>query len=260
MSYSQIKLEIQDNIALVTINRPEKANCWTEKMYQEFAAVQQELRDNDEIRAIILTGAGDKAFCAGIDLSLLAKVNSEFVRKNLHFLHQVHNGWENHPRPVIAAVNGACIGAGMEIALSCDFRLAADTATFLIPEVRFGLAPDMGGTQRLTRLVGPGQAKRLILTGKKIDAREALRIGLVEEVVPAADLIKEAFKTARQVAFNAPLAVTFAKKAINVAGESSMAAGLLYEEIASTYCCGTEDKKEALSSYFENRAPHFKER
>ncbi|HZK18543.1 MAG TPA: enoyl-CoA hydratase-related protein [Clostridia bacterium] len=257
MSYSEIKLSFREDFAVVTINRPEKANCFTEKMYEEYAAAQRELADNPQVRAIILTGAGDKAFCAGIDLSLLAKVNSEFVRKKIGILHQVHNGWENHPRPVIAAINGACIGAGMELALSCDIRIASDKAIFSIPEVRFGLAPDMGGTQRLARLVGPGQAKRLILTGKRIDAREALNIGLVEEVVPADTLMSESIKMANMIANNAPLALTYAKKAINLASESSLAAGLLYEEMASTYCCGTEDKNEAMSSFFEKRPPKY---
>jgi len=227
-------------------------------MYGEFAQVQKELNDNPGVRVIVLTGAGDKAFCAGIDLSLLAKVNSDFVRTKIGSLHQIHNGWETHPRPVIAAVNGACIGAGMELALSCDMRIAADTAVFSIPEVRFGLAPDMGGTQRLARLVGPGQAKRLILTGKRIGAAEALNIGLVEEVVPAGALMDKTMEAANFIIANAPLAVMYAKKAINLAGESSLAAGLLYEEMASTYCCGTEDKNEAMASYFEKRPPQYK--
>lgn len=227
------------------------------RLYEEFASLQKELHEDKSIRAVVLTGAGDRSFCGGIDLSLLGMANSEFVGQSLTWLQQVNTGWETHSRPVIAAINGAAIGGGVELALACDIRVAADKAIFSIPEVRVGLAPDMGGTQRLTKVIGPSQAKRLVLTGMTIDAAEAARIGLVDIVAPADKVLEEALAIAKRIAANAPLAVKYAKKAINLATESSIAVGMLYEELASTFCCGTKDKSEALTSYLEKREPVY---
>lgn len=258
MEYKELILEKNDGIATVTINRKEKGNCWTMQLYQEFEQVQKELHDDDSIRVIVLTGAGNTAFCGGIDISLLGMGNPEFVGKLLPWLQSVNTGWETHSKPVIAAINGSSIGGGVELALACDIRVASDKARFALPEVRVGLSPDMGGTQRLTKIIGPSQAKRFALTGVSIDAAEAARIGLVDVVVPADQVMEEALKMARKITYNAPLAVKYAKKAINLATESSMAVGMLYEELASTFCFGTEDKNEALQSFIEKRPPVYK--
>lgn len=258
MSYQEILLDRQDGIAVVTINRAQKANCMDAELYREFEQVQQELHHDDSVKVIILTGAGDRAFCAGMDLSVLGKADGSFVQGSLGWFHEINNRWERHSRPVIAAVNGAAIGGGLELALACDLRVAADTAVVSIPEVRLGLAPDLGGSQRLTRLVGPSRAKLVILTGAHYSAAEALEIGMVDIVVPQAKLMEEALSLAAKIAGNAPLAVRFAKRAINLASEVSLTAGLMYEELSASFCLNSEDKNEAVASYLEKRKPNFK--
>jgi enoyl-CoA hydratase len=184
-------------------------------------------------------------------------VNSQFIIKNLSWLQSVYNRWEDFPVPVIAAIHGICYGSGTELILACDIRIAASNARIAIPEVRFGLSPDMGGTTRLPRLVGPGQAKRLILACEEVDAQEARAIGLVDVVVEPGQLMERAIKMANRIAGMPPVAVRMAKKGINLAVESSRMAGLYFEQAQSTYCCGTEDQKEAIKAFFEKRKPVF---
>lgn len=257
MNYKDFTLEIKDHIAIVTLNRPEKGNSWTMETYLEMEQLQMELHRNDEVRAIIFTGAGEKFFCAGADLSLLSQLNSHWISLELSHFQAINTRWDRHIKPVIMAINGITVGSGLELALSGDIRIASSQATFSINEVRLGLNPDMGGTQRLTRVVGPSQAKRLILTAETLDAQEAARIGLVDLVVPAEDLIPEALKMAGRIASMPPLAVRFAKKAINLAVDTPLEAGLMIEEISSTFCMGTEDKKEAVQSILDKRPPEF---
>jgi enoyl-CoA hydratase len=256
-SYVDFLVEKKGAIALVTLNRPEKGNSWTKETYLEMERIQYNLHMDDDVRVILFTGAGEKFFCAGADLSLLSSLNSHFISRELYRFQGVNTRWDRHIKPIIMVLNGITVGSGLELALSGDIRLAASSATFSINEVRLGLSPDMGGTQRLTRVVGASQAKRLILTAETINAQEALRIGLVDLVFPPEDLMAEALKMAERIANMPPLAVRFAKKAINLAMDTPLDVGLMYEEAASTYCMGTEDKKEAVASIIEKRQPEF---
>lgn len=257
MSEKTVLFEKQGPVALVTLNRPAALNCFNEEMWQEMEQVLGELEQDLSVRAVVLKAAGDK-FSAGIDLSLLGSLDSDFIWRNLPCMQQLNNRWENLMQPVIAAVQGICFGAGTELVLACDIRLASTRAVFGIQEVQFGLSPDMGGSQRLTRVVGASQAKRLILTCDTIDAREALRIGLVDLVYEPEELLPAALAMAEKIASRPPLAVRFAKKAINVAQESSLYAGLLFEQAQSIHCLGTQDKNEAVAAFFEKRLPQFK--
>ncbi|NLB88791.1 MAG: enoyl-CoA hydratase/isomerase family protein, partial [Syntrophomonadaceae bacterium] len=206
----------------------------------------------------VIINANEDHFSAGVDLKFLRTVNSEFIMDNLDWLQRLYGRWQEMPIPVIAAVHGLCYGSATELILGCDIRIAAKDARISIPEVRFGLSPDMGGTVRLTQLVGMGQAKRLILGCEEVGADEAFAIGLVEIVVEREQLMERAMKLAKRIASMPPAAVRFAKRGINLANESSVMAGLLYEQAQSTYCCGTEDQNEAIDSFFEKRKPVFK--
>ncbi len=249
----------EGNVAIVTLNRPQAFNCMNEEMWSEMSIVQERIEDDDDIRAVVIRAAGDK-FSAGIDISLLGKHNSQYIFKTLNRTQNIFTRWEVMNPPVICAIKGICFGAATELALACDIRIAAKDAVFGLQEVNFGLSPDVGGSQRLTRTVGPSQAKRIILACEKIDAKEALRIGLADKLCEVDDLEAQAMSLAQRIAEKPPVAVRFAKKAINVAMESSLQAGLLYEQAQSVYCFQTEDMKEAVSAFFEKRKPQFKGR
>jgi len=245
-----------DNVAIISLNRTKSFNTTNMELFEEMEACQNLIEKDSSIRAVIINGNGDH-FCAGIDLNMLKAVNSEFILNKLNWLQRVYSRWQEMSIPVIAAVHGVCYGSGLELIVGCDMRIAAEDAKFSAPEVRFGLSPDMGGTVRVTKLVGVGQAKRLIMACEEIDAAEALRIGLVEVVVPRDQLMERALKMAKKMAALPPASMNFAKKGINMADESSVAAGLLFEQAQSTYCCGTEDQTEAISAFLEKRKPVF---
>lgn len=248
-------VEKQDSVAVLTINRPEAFNTVSVDLLERLYQAQEDIERDSSIRAVLIKANGDN-FSAGIDLNLLSQVNSQFVMEKLNWLQKVYGRWQELPVPVIAAVHGICYGSAVELILGCDIRIAADDTRLAIPEVRFGLSPDMGGTTRLTHLVGIGQAKRLIMGCDEIGAEEALRIGLVEKVVKKEELIEKSMKMAVRMATTLPpVAMRFAKFGINLANESSVAAGLLFEQAQSTYCCGTEDQKEAIAAFFEKRKP-----
>lgn len=249
----------EDSIVILTLNRPESFNLVGQDFLRELSQAQDEIEKDKSVRAVIINANGDH-FSAGVDLKFLRTVNSEFIMDNLDWLQRLYGRWQEMPIPVIAAVHGLCYGSATELILGCDIRIAAKDARISIPEVRFGLSPDMGGTVRLTQLVGMGQAKRLILGCEEIDADEAYAIGLVEIVVEREKLMERAMKLAKRIAGMPPAAVRFAKRGINLANESSVMAGLLYEQAQSTYCCGTEDQNEAIDSFFEKRKPEFKNR
>lgn len=249
--YENLLLTKEGKVVILTINRPEKLNTLGPDVWKELERAADEIEKMEDVGAVIIAGAG-KHFSAGIDLSVLEQFDSNFVLKNLPWAQAVYSRWEIFPVPVIAAVQGVCYGSGVELILACDIRVAADNLRVCIPEVRFGLAPDMGGTTRLPKLIGPGQAKRLIYSCDEIDAQEAARIGLVEIVVEKDGLMDEAMALATRIAAHPPAAVKMAKKGINVAMDSSIAAGLLFEQAQSTYCCGTEDQKEAIKAFFQS--------
>lgn len=256
--YQYFLLRKEGSVAVLTLNRPEKANAIHREVIRELGRAIEELEGMDDLRAVILNGAGNH-FSAGIDLSYLqTHVDSAGVCNSLPVSQAIFTKLENLSVPVIAAIQGACIGAGCELSLACDIRVVATNARISLPEVKFGMAPDLGGITRLTKLVGPGLAKRLIFSAEEIGAEEAKAIGLAEIVAGVEEIQDKAMELGRKIARNAPLAVMMAKKGINVAAESSQMASLLFEQAQSIYCCGTEDKQEAARAYVEKRTPVFK--
>lgn len=247
----------EDSIGIITLSHPETLNAVNWELLEELEEVQKLIEQESSIRAVVINANGEH-FSAGIDLKMLRQVNSQFILDKLQWLQNVYSRWQEWPIPVIAAIHGLCYGSAVELILGCDIRIAAEDTRLSIPEVRFALSPDMGGTTRLTKLVGTGQAKRLIMGCEEIDAAEASRIGLVEIVVPRDQLMERTLKLAKKMASLPPAAMRFAKKGINLAAESSVAAGLLFEQAQSAFCCDTEDLNEAIDAFFEKRKPEFK--
>jgi len=260
ITFENLLYEKKDAIARITVNRPKILNALSKETLDELRTAFEDARDDTVIHGVILTGAGDKAFIAGADISELARLTAveaiEFSRYGQAILDLI----ENLGKPVIAAVNGFALGGGCETALACTFRVASENAKFGQPEVRLGLIPGCGGTQRLPRLVGKGRALQLILTGETIDAQEAWRIGLVNEVVPAAELISRAEAILGQIFANAPLAVKFSLQAVNQGLETNQATGLSKEASLFGLSAGTADKQEGTSAFLEKRPPHFQGR
>jgi enoyl-CoA hydratase/carnithine racemase len=246
-------------IAYVTVNRPKVLNALNTPTWKDLRTAFEDARDDTAVRGVILTGAG-KAFIAGADISELARVTAFEAEQSSRFGQRVLDLIEDLGKPVIAAVNGFALGGGCETAMACSIRLAVDTAKFGQPEVKLGLVPGGGGTQRLPRLVGKGRALQLILSGEMISAQEAYRIGLVNEVVPVADLITRAEAILNKIASNAPIAVKFALEAANKGLETSQDEGLLLEASYFGLCAATEDKKEGTTAFLEKRAPQFQGR
>ena len=247
-------------IAYVTVNRPKVLNALNTPTWKDLRTAFEDARDDTAIRGVILTGAGNKAFIAGADIGELAHVAAFEAEQSSRFGQEVLDLIENLGKPVIAAVNGFALGGGCETAMACTIRLAVDTAKFGQPEVTLGLVPGGGGTQRLPRLVGKGRALQLILSGEMISAQEAYRIGLVNEIVPAADLVPRAEAILKKIASNAPIAVKFALEAANKGLDTSQGEGLLLEASYFGLCAATEDKKEGTSAFLEKRAPKFQGR
>ncbi|HEM62420.1 MAG TPA: crotonase [Chloroflexi bacterium] len=259
MAYEYLLLDREENIAILTINRPDKYNALNVGVIRELGAAMDELAADDEVRAVIITGAGEKAFVSGADIGVL----EEFETSKEGFDHSqegqaVMNKVENLPKPVVAALNGYALGGGLELAMACDVRLASDTAKLGQPETAIGVSPGYGGTQRLSRLVGKGMAKLVILTGDMIDAQEAFRIGLVQKVVPLGELMSEAKALAAKMAANAPLSVAAAKEAINKGLEVDLQSGLYIEAMNFGSLCPTEDYHEGTTAFLEKRKPKYK--
>ena len=249
--------EKRNGIGHVTVNRPKVLNALNTPTWTDIRTVFEDARDDMAVRGVILTGAGNKAFIAGADISELAHATALDAERASRFGQEVLDLIENLGKPVIAAVNGFALGGGCETAMACTIRIAVDTAKFGQPEVTLGLVPGGGGTQRLPRLVGKGRALQLILSAEMISAQEAYRIGLVNEVVPAADLLTRAEAILRKIASNAPMAVKFALTAVNRGLETSQDEGLLLEASYFGLCAGTHDKEEGTSAFLEKRLPRF---
>jgi enoyl-CoA hydratase len=260
LTLANVLYEKKGAIAYVTVNRPKVLNALNTPTWTDLRTAFEDARDDTAVRGVILTGAGNKAFIAGADISELAHVAAFEAEQSSRFGQEVLDLIENLGKPVIAAVNGFALGGGCETAMACTIRLAVDTAKFGQPEVTLGLVPGGGGTQRLPRLVGKGRALQLILSGEMISAQEAFRIGLVNEVVPAADLITRAEAILNKIASNAPIAVKFALEAANKGLETSQDQGLLLEASYFGLCAATEDKKEGTTAFLEKRAPQFQGR
>jgi enoyl-CoA hydratase len=244
-------------IAYVTLNRPKVLNALNRQTWHELRTVFEDARDDPAIRGVILTGAGDKAFIAGADIGELADVTAVEAEQSSSYGQAVLYLIENLGKPVIAAVNGYALGGGCETAMACTIRVAAEQAKFGQPEVTLGLIPGGGGTQRLPRLVGKGRALQLILSGGMIDAQEAHRIGLVNEVVSAGDLLTRGEAILKQIFANAPIAVKFSLEAVNRGLETNLAEGLSLEASLFGLCAGTGDKAEGTSAFLAKRAPKF---
>jgi enoyl-CoA hydratase/carnithine racemase len=257
MNLDNVLYEKKGAIAYVTLNRPKVLNALNTPTWSDLAAAFREARDDREVRGVILTGAGERAFIAGADIGELANLGAFDAQASSRFGQGVLDLIENLGKPVIAAVNGFALGGGCETALACTLRLAAPSAKFGQPEVKLGLPPGGGGTQRLPRLVGKGRALQLILTGETIDAEEALRIGLVNEIVPAAGLIARAEAILAQIAGNGPIAVKLALEAVNKGLETSLDEGCALEAAYFGVCAATQDKREGTAAFLEKRTPQF---
>jgi enoyl-CoA hydratase/carnithine racemase len=254
---SVVLTEMSDRILTVTINRPDKLNALNAEVLDALRAAFADAKENPGVGAVVLTGAGEKAFVAGADISGFRAFTPASARDFARRGQATFDLIENLGKPVVAAVNGFALGGGCETAMACTIRIAVDTAKFGQPEVTLGLVPGGGGTQRLPRLVGKGRALQLILSAEMISAQEAYRIGLVNEIVPAADLLPRAEAILKKIASNAPMAVKFALTAVNKGLETSQDEGLLLEASYFGLCAGTEDKKEGTSAFLEKRAPRF---
>src|SRR6202795_925344 len=257
LTLQNVLYEKMKGIAYVTLNRPKVLNALNTPTWADLRAAFEDARDDEAVRGVILTGAGDKAFIAGADVSELAHVTALQAEQSSRFGQEVLDLIENLGKPGIAAINGVALGGGCETAMACTIRIAVETAKFGQPEVKLGLVPGGGGTQRLPRLVGKGRALELILSAEMISAQEAYRIGLVNEIVPAADLLTRAEAILRKIASNAPMAVKFALTAVNKGLETSQDEGLLLEASYFGLCAGTEDKKEGTTAFLEKRPPQF---
>jgi enoyl-CoA hydratase len=260
LGLTNVLYEKKGAIAYVTVNRPKVLNALNTPTWKDLRTAFEDARDDVAVRGVILTGAGDKAFIAGADISELAHVAAFEAEQSSRFGQEVLDLIENLGKPVVAAINGFALGGGCETAMACTIRIAVDTAKFGQPEVTLGLVPGGGGTQRLPRLVGKGRALQLILSGEMINAQEAYRIGLVNEIVPAADLITRAEAILKKIASNAPIAVKFALEAANKGMDTSQVEGLLLEASYFGLCASTEDKKEGTTAFLEKRAPQFRGR
>ena len=252
--------EKKDGIAYVTLNRPKVLNALNQRTWQDLRAAFEDVRDDASVRGVILTGAGDKAFIAGADISEIAHITAVDAERSSRYGQDVLTLIENLGKPVIAAVNGFALGGGCETAMACTIRVASEHARFGQPEVTLGIIPGGGGTQRLPRLVGKGRALQIILSGAMITAQEAYRIGLVNEVVPATELIARAEAILKQIFANAPGAIRFSLEAVNRGLETSQAEGMALEASLFGLCAGTEDKDEGTQAFLQKRPAKFKGR
>lgn len=260
MTYSNILLEKKSSIAYVTVNRPKVLNALNMATMDELRAAFTDIKNDSTIRVVIFTGAGEKAFIAGADISELAQQDAVSGKEYAHRGQSTLDLIENLGKPVIACINGFALGGGCEIAMACTMRLASDNAKLGQPEVKLGILPGYGGSQRLPRLVGKGLAQQIVLTGEMITAQEAHRIGLVNEVTAPADLIPRAEAIAAKIIANAPLAVQYTMEAVNKGMEMTLAEGLYLEATLFGVCCATEDKKEGTTAFLEKRPAQFKGR
>jgi len=244
--------------SILTLNRPEVMNCFNFALLRELREKLEVFQWDPEVRVIIITGAGGKAFCAGADLKERATMPEEQVRQFIFTLRGVFAFLELMNKPVIGAVNGIALGGGTELALACDIRIASESATMGLTETRLAIIPGGGGTQRLPRIVGRGKAKELIFTGRRVDAKEALEIGLVNKVAPAGKLIDECLEMAAMICEAGPIAITQAKYAVNYGCEVDLHSGLAIESNAYWVTIPTEDRMEGLTAFREKRKPVYK--
>ncbi len=259
LSYENIIVERRDRVAVITINRPEKRNALNIKTREEGAHALDDLAQDETVRVVCITGAGDKAFIAGADIAEFAG-RTATRQRDVMLARSLFTAIDLFPKPVIAMVNGYCLGGGCELALACDLRIASETASFGQPEINLGIIPGGGGTQRLTRLIGEGKAMEMILTGDIIDAKTAFTLGLVNMVTPASELEAKTMGMANRIAEKSPIALRLAKEAVKTASRSTLDEGLRREVDLFALCFSSEDKDEGVSAFLEKRKPDFKGR
>jgi enoyl-CoA hydratase len=257
--YETITIDKRGPVALLTINRPDKLNALNKQVHIDGVAALDELKSDKDVRVLVITGAGEKSFVAGADIS-------EFVdqtpngQRDMFNERTLFNTIDSFPKPVIAMINGFCLGGGNELALACDIRTASEKAKFSQPEINLGIMCGGGGTQRLTRLIGEGRAMEIMLTGDMIDAETALRFGLVNHLWPADDLEAKTMELANKIAEKAPIALQLTKEAVKFASRSNLDEGLRREVDLFALCFATEDKREGVAAFLEKRKPVFKGR
>jgi enoyl-CoA hydratase len=261
MSYETVLYDTEDGIGIITLNRPESLNALSFKMKEEILLLFDKVEKDAQVRVIILTG-GKKAFCSGADIKERLSIKDESSQYDYYFrqrtAHKFYSRIEDFEKPVIAAISGVAIGGGCELSMVCDLRIATETARFGVPEVKIGMIPAAGGTQRLPRIIGITKAKELLYTGEFIDAYEAHRLGLVNKVVPADDLMMEAKSMAQKLLKNPPLPIQFAKRAVNTGMQLDLASALDYETFCAALLCRSEDRIEGFKAFTEKRKPVFK--
>ena len=253
-----LRTEVTDRIGTLTLHRPEQRNALNAALLAELAAVLDAWEADDRVQGVILTGSGEKAFAAGADISEVA--SWDLAEGLASPMQRLFDRIQDFPKPTLAALNGVAMGGGLELAMSCDLRIAADGARMGLPEVGLGVLPSAGGTQRLSRLVGTGRALEMILTGRALTAEQAERYGLVTEVVPAADLLGAAARTMRTILAKGPLAIRLAKMVIAPGHDTDQRTGLLLEKLAQTLLFTTDDKAEGTAAFLEKREPGFEGR
>ena len=260
MTYSTLLYEKKDGIGIVTLNRPDKMNALNSTVYKELYNVFASIEDDPEVRVVVLTGAGDKAFAAGSDVAEMQNMGPQEIQKFMAAIRKASDCIYGLTKPTIAAINGFAVGTGLELAMACTIRIASENARFGQSEINLGIMPGNGGTQRLPKLVGEGCAMEMILTGDLIDAQEAYRVGLVNRVVPQAELMHQVKELAAKLAAKSPLAIKLAKNAIHTGLNMSLGEGIEYENKLFAILCGSQDKQEGVDAFLEKRRPDFQAR
>ncbi len=255
-NYETLLVEKRGNIAILTINRPDKLNALNSKVHAEGVLALESLKKDSEVRVLILKGSGEKAFVAGADISEFAGQTAASQRDAMNAT-SLFNSLDSFPKPVIAMINGFCLGGGNELAMACDLRIASDKSRFGQPEINLGIIPGGGGTQRLTNLIGESKAMELILTGDMIDAAKALELGLVNHVYSVEELESKTLELAGKIAEKSPIALQLAKEAVKLASKSNLDEGLRREVDLFAVCFSTADKEEGVRAFLEKRKPVF---
>lgn len=259
MESKDVIFTVKDGIATIVVNRPEKRNALNLAVRRKLIEILEAVKKDETVRVLIITGAGEKAFIAGADLKELKDWNAIQMLKYIDTYGQkLYTEFERLPIPTIAMINGYCLGGGCELAMACDIRIASPGAKFGLPELRHGVIPGGGGTQRLVRLIGLGRAKELVLTGRFINAKEAERIGLINQIVPKNRIEDYVNNLAQEIISQGPIAIKMAKIALNEAVQGSLDIGMRIEALSEAICYSTQDKKEGFYAFLEKRKPHFK--
>ena len=256
MGYQYLSVQTEQRTGIITVDFP-PANSLAPEVRDELKFAVTDLADHDDVWVLILTGAGEKFFMAGANIPSLLELEPDTALTRVQAARQLFDLINNCPKPIIAAINGLCLGGGLELALACDLRLASDHVKLGLPEVNLGLMPGGGGTQRLSRLIGPGLARYLIFTGQTLTAARALEVGIIEQVSPSEELIPAAKEMAALINSKGPLGVRAAKKSINAGLEMTLSQGLDLENRLWSELCGTRDMKEGVNAFLEKRTPQF---